>query len=223
MRILGIETSSRRGSVALLEDERCVAQIEHEQPNAHAERILTLLNRAFSEAGWSRTSLDRIAVGTGPGSFVGLRVGIAVAEGLGIGLSRPVVGVSSLQAMLRATPPDLCEARIALLDARRGEAFAAAEDNLGRALLPPCTIPLERLATELLAIAPRPLLIGEILVPDFDATHLRGPHTDLPHARWVAELARRLDPSVAPAVPEYVRGPGATLPKLPPSPLRAQS
>src|SRR5688572_6886733 len=104
VRVLAIETSGPRGSVALLEDERLIIELEHDQPNAHAERILPLVERALASAGFDRTSLDRLAVGVGPGSFTGLRVGIALAEGLALGLGIPIVGVPSLRAMAAAAP-----------------------------------------------------------------------------------------------------------------------
>ena len=59
MRILGIESSSRRGSVALLEGERVIGSLEHEQPNSHAERLLPLIEQLLSEAGWPKSSLSR--------------------------------------------------------------------------------------------------------------------------------------------------------------------
>ena len=85
-RVLGIETSSRRGTVALVEDGQVVASLGHDVPNGHAERMLGLVDQALAEAGWAKASLDRIAVGVGPGSFTGIRVGIALAQGLALGL-----------------------------------------------------------------------------------------------------------------------------------------
>ena len=75
MRILGIESSSRRGSIALLEGERVVASVEHEQPNSHAERLLPLLEQLLSEAGWPKSSLDRLGVGSGQGLSPGFALG----------------------------------------------------------------------------------------------------------------------------------------------------
>ena len=92
MRVLAVETSSPRGSVALLEGGRLLAEKSHEQPNSHAEQILPLIRELLAEAGFAPSSLDRIGTGIGPGSFTGLRVGIALAVGIGLGLDRPVVG-----------------------------------------------------------------------------------------------------------------------------------
>ncbi|HVJ22164.1 MAG TPA: tRNA (adenosine(37)-N6)-threonylcarbamoyltransferase complex dimerization subunit type 1 TsaB, partial [Polyangiaceae bacterium] len=142
MRVLAIETSGPRGSVALLENTELVLELEHEQPNAHAEQILPLVERALSSAGFDRRSLDRIAVGIGPGSFTGLRVGIALGEGLALGLDLPIVGVSSLRAMAAAAPASEPRVRVPVLDARRSEIFAAAYDAEGSEKMAPCAIPI---------------------------------------------------------------------------------
>ncbi|MEB2323652.1 MAG: tRNA (adenosine(37)-N6)-threonylcarbamoyltransferase complex dimerization subunit type 1 TsaB, partial [Sorangiineae bacterium] len=124
MRVLGIETSAAaRGTVALAEGGVRLAEASHEVRSAHAELMLPLIARLLAEAGWARGSLDRLAVGVGPGSFTGVRVGIALAQGIALGLGVPVVGVPSLAAMARAAPPHVSGLRVPLLDARRGEVF----------------------------------------------------------------------------------------------------
>jgi len=93
VRVLAIETSTRRGSVALVralvgavsgasvdrERSELLHELSHVQLNAHAETLLPLVDRLLLEAGAARSSVDRLAVGVGPGSFTGLRVGIALA------------------------------------------------------------------------------------------------------------------------------------------------
>jgi tRNA threonylcarbamoyladenosine biosynthesis protein TsaB len=220
VRTLGIETSTRRGSVALLEDGRVVGYQEHEEPNSHAERVLPLVERALAEAGWPKTSLDRLGVGVGPGSFTGLRVGIALAEGLSVGLDRPLIGVGSLLAMahgaLSARPNGPC---CALLDARREELFAAVYLDGTRELHAPVALPIEHLP-EFLRDFGAVTVVGEVARELAVGPHyLADPMLDLPHARWVAALAAELDESAYPPEPQYVRGIGATLPNLPRSPL----
>ena len=222
VRILGIESSSRRGSVALLEDQRVIASLEHEAPNSHAERLLPLIDQVLSNAGWAKTSLDRIGVGVGPGSFTGLRAGIALAEGLSVGLDRPLLGVGSLSCMaygaLRERPGPCC----ALLDARRDELFAAVYGEDQAELCGPLALKAGELP-ELLQRFAVQTLVGEAaseLVPGYQVA--RGPTLDLPHARWVAALAAMLDESSHPPDPQYVRGIGATLPSLPRSVAEAR-
>ncbi|MGC4091364.1 MAG: tRNA (adenosine(37)-N6)-threonylcarbamoyltransferase complex dimerization subunit type 1 TsaB [Polyangiaceae bacterium] len=220
MRILAIETSSPRGSVTLTDGVTLVASSEHRQPSAHAELMLPLIGRTLAQAGWARSTIDRIAVGTGPGSFVGLRVGIALSEGLSLGLGRPVVGVESLSAMLWAAAQTHAGPRAALLDARRGEVFCQAEDAQGAPLLEACALPLDAVAARLSAFGAELALAGEIVAQlGLPQKWLRGEQLDLPHAYAVAMLAssRPVDDSGVSA--HYVRDPGATRPNLPPSPL----
>jgi tRNA threonylcarbamoyladenosine biosynthesis protein TsaB len=220
MRILAIETSSRRGSVALIDGTTWVAGAEHEELQAHAERTLPLIRQVLAKAGWSLNSLDRVAVGIGPGSFVGLRVGIALADGLALGIGRPVVGVPSLDAMLAAPGEGRCGPRAALLDARRGEVFCAARDAAGQPVLPATAVSIDLIAAQLAALGPGLVLVGEIADQlGLELPVERGPELDLPHARHVALLAASLDPENAPPIPLYVRGAGAIRPNLPPSPL----
>lgn len=222
MRILGIESSSRRGSVALIQGEQLIACLEHEQPNSHAERLLPLIERVCSEAGWPKSSLDRLGVGVGPGSFTGLRAGIALAEGLSVGLDRPLIGVGSLLAMahgaLREHPGPCC----ALLDARRGEVFAAVYGENRRELCAPTTLLPEQLPN-LYEEHGVLTVVGEVASElAHGRIHARSPNLDLPHARWIAVLAGQLDEADSPPDPQYVRGIGATLPHLPESSLARQ-
>ncbi len=222
MRILAIETSSRRGSVALLEDQRLIASLEHEQPNSHAERLLPMVEQLLTEAGWPKSSLDRLGVGVGPGSFTGLRVGIALAEGLSVGLDRPLCGVGSLWAMafgaLAEHPGPCC----ALLDARRDELFVAVYQAQRLELCAPLALPIQELPAfldkyEVISV------VGEVAREvAHGRTALTGATLDLPHARWVGALAAQLDEAHFPPEPQYVRGIGATLPKLPESAHRPQ-
>jgi len=222
VRILGIESSSRRGSVALLEGERVIGTLEHEQPSSHAERLLPLLEQLLAEAGWPKSSLDRLAVGVGPGSFTGLRAGIALAEGLSVGLDRPLWGVGSLLAMARGALAEHAGPCCALLDARRSELFAAVYDAELRELCAPHALPVDGLS-DFLAASGVTTVVGEVARTLPHGRILASAQTvDLPHARWVAALAGELPEASSPAEPQYVRGIGATLPTLPRSPINSQ-
>jgi tRNA threonylcarbamoyladenosine biosynthesis protein TsaB len=214
---LGIETSTSQASAALVEAGRVVAHRAHLRPKQSAEQLLPMIAELLAEAGWSRTALDRIGVSVGPGSFTGLRVGIACAQGLALGLGLPLLGVTSLQAMARAVPDSILGLRCALLDARRGEVFAAAHDAGPWAAerLAPLALPIERARETLLATLGEPLVwIGSGLSllgaePSFSSAA-----TNEPSAGAVGQLAEELDPALHPAVPVYVRDAGATLPDL---------
>jgi tRNA threonylcarbamoyladenosine biosynthesis protein TsaB len=220
MLVLGIETSTRRGSVALSNGDELVLALAHDEPNAHAEALLPLVTRLFAETGISKSSLERVAVGTGPGSFTGLRVGIALGEGIALGLGLPIVGVCSLEALARSVG-DAKRPRVAVLDAGRGELFVAGYAADGAEILAPSAIPVAEAHARIFGSeALRNAVVvgaGAAKLGDVDA--LSGPELDLPHARWVAALGALRDPERSPPDPIYVRGVGATLPDLPPSPL----
>jgi tRNA threonylcarbamoyladenosine biosynthesis protein TsaB len=97
-----------------------------------AQRILELADELLAEAGTRLDELDAVVVGTGPGSFTGLRIGIAAARGLGLALGVPVAGVSTLDALRAGAGPD----GYAVIDARRGEVFAAGPDLAPTVLRP---------------------------------------------------------------------------------------
>ena len=220
MRVLGIETSTSQTSVALVEQGKVVLSRAHTRPKQSAERLLPLIAELLSEAGWARTSLDRIGVSVGPGSFTGLRVGIACAQGLSLGLGVPLVGVGSLQAMARAVPESVPGLRCAVLDARRGEVFAAAYRAGPRAAeaLAPLALAAGTARASLAAQLVAPLVwLGSGLGLLGETATFSGPGCDEPGAEAVGQLAEELDPAAHPALPVYIRDAGATLPDLAPA------
>lgn len=186
-----------------------------ESQSAHGERLLPLLEQAFAESGWARTSLDRIGVGVGPGSFTGIRVGVALASGIGLGLDRPVFGVGSLRAMCRGVPELRRGNRCAVLDARRGEIFAAVFSESGDELAPPQTVPRQGFSQWLAGLACRPaILVGEALAEiEAQPETFRSELSDLPHAIAVAQVAEMSSEGTAQPEPAYVR-PADAVPSL---------
>lgn len=115
----------------------------------HASRLLELVEQALREAGAGWEEVERIAVGVGPGGFTGLRHGIATARALAQGRGLPLVGVSSLEALARGAEDVAGDgAVLAVIDARRGEVFAAAWQGAEQ-LLEPVAIAPEDLAAKL--------------------------------------------------------------------------
>jgi tRNA threonylcarbamoyl adenosine modification protein YeaZ len=225
VRVLGIETSSARGSVALIEAGRAVCELEHERANAHGETIQPLIERALASAGWTITSLDRVAVGTGPGSFTGLRVGIALAQGIAEGLEVPLVGIGSLAAMAFAVPPEEAGIRCAVVDARHGELFVGAYVASGRELLEPSLAPDLRAVDAWLGERPEPIIYVGLpaRAPERPRSrHFSSPGSDLPHARLTA-LAAATAPVTGDVRAQYVRQVVAVRPALPPNPLAART
>ena len=120
--IIAIDTATEACSAAMSVDGRIIERSEI-APRRHAELILPMIESLLAEAGLARAQLDGIAVGRGPGAFTGVRLAIAVAQGLALALDIPVVPVSSLAALAQDAP-DAGAAILAVIDARMGEVYA---------------------------------------------------------------------------------------------------
>ena len=123
MRVLAVDTSTMAGGVALLEDARVVGESLLDVRTTHSERLMVAVDRALTDARWAPETLDGFAVAVGPGSFTGLRIGLATVKGLAFALGRPIAAVPTLDAMAAghawASRP-VC----ATLIARKDEVFA---------------------------------------------------------------------------------------------------
>jgi tRNA threonylcarbamoyladenosine biosynthesis protein TsaB len=130
MIVLGFDTATSATSVGLrLADGRTLAAHDAPRPGehpGHATRLLAMASDLLAGASLGWSSLDRIAVGVGPGLFTGLRVGVATARGLAQALSVELAAISSLRALVAAAAEHGHSRLLAVIDARRGEAFAAA-------------------------------------------------------------------------------------------------
>ena len=127
MILLALDTTGPNGSAALLEERRVVAEDRFEAQLNHSEKLLASLDRLLKNAGREIREVDGFAVAAGPGSFTGIRIGLATAKALAFASGRPVAAVSSLEALalkLRgASEPAglLCP----VTDAKKGEVYAA--------------------------------------------------------------------------------------------------
>lgn len=121
---LGIDTSSRYLALALWTPQETLASFCEPVERDHAKRLIVELDRLFEEAGRERAELGGIGVGLGPGSYTGLRVGVATAQGLARALNIPLQGASSLVAMAYAVLDETKPKGIVALDARRGNVYA---------------------------------------------------------------------------------------------------
>ena len=99
MKLLALDTSTLAGSIALLEDDLLRAEVNMNLGRKHTERLLPGMDWIFSELEMEPSQIEAIAVGLGPGSFTGLRVGLATAKGLALSLEIPIAGISSLDAL----------------------------------------------------------------------------------------------------------------------------
>ncbi|MTI94117.1 MAG: tRNA (adenosine(37)-N6)-threonylcarbamoyltransferase complex dimerization subunit type 1 TsaB [Firmicutes bacterium] len=99
MLILALDTTTSACSAALVREGKLVAEVTTNIPRTHSQRLMPLMDSLFREADAEPRDLHLIAVSRGPGSFTGLRIGIATAKGLGLALDLPVVGVSTLAVL----------------------------------------------------------------------------------------------------------------------------
>jgi len=158
MRILAVETATLAGSAALLEDGQVIGETSLEIPVTHSERLMAMVDRLLQECGRDIEKMDALAVSIGPGSFTGLRVGIATIKGLALTLGLPVAPVPTLDALASNLP--FADATVCpLLDARKGEVYCSLyrwrEDRMERLwdylALPPQAV-AERLAPPVIVI-----------------------------------------------------------------------
>jgi tRNA threonylcarbamoyladenosine biosynthesis protein TsaB len=127
MLVLALDTTTSSGSCALARDGRVVCEQVNDAPDAHAEHLPGDLMALLDRAGNRLADIDIFAVATGPGSFTGLRIGIATMQGLAFAERKPLVGISGFDALVRIAGT---HERVATwVDAWRGEVFAALYEN----------------------------------------------------------------------------------------------
>ena len=122
MKILGIDTSTPIGSIALIDGDNLVAEHTLNIVQAHSSRLMPAIDSVLKWGDITADALDGCAVGIGPGSFTGIRIGVATIKSVCYALDKPIVGVSTLEAIaynLRSTNGVICP----LLDARRSEIY----------------------------------------------------------------------------------------------------
>lgn len=155
MRFACVDTSTFTESVALVEGDMLWGERSVRRPYGHAPGLHADLRALLAEVNWSLDSLDAFVIGIGPGSFTGLRVGMAAIKGLAYALNKPLYGVNTSKALL-ASLGDSSRA-LALIDARRGEVYAYG-DFLDQ---PICTSP-KSLIEQLNSTGEQPsVLLGE--------------------------------------------------------------
>jgi tRNA threonylcarbamoyladenosine biosynthesis protein TsaB len=205
--LLAVDTALGGCSVALLDGETVVAHIFEAMDRGHAERLAPMVDEAMR--GHDFSSLQRLAVTVGPGTFTGQRVGLAFMRGLRLALKISLTGVTTLEAMAAATQAP----RVAAIhDARREEAYLLLKDG-DAVTLAPTVMPFAQAIERIHAFGPCALagtgapMAKDALGGAFALTDIRQPD-----ALWVARLAKAMpQPGEAPG-PLYLRGPDAKLP-----------
>lgn len=216
MRLLAIDTALAACSAAVLDTAHggMVASESLPMVRGHAEALMPLVARVMKASGLAFADLDRIVVTTGPGSFTGLRVGIAAARGLGLATKIPVVGVSTLSAY--AAPylgVDNKNPVIAAIDARHAHVFLQVFAPNGRTSTAPR---LAALCEAVHAAADAPArIVGSAAQTVADELAETGPAPvivdarDAPDIAWVAQIGAVVPEASAPPTPQYLRAPDA--------------
>ena len=127
MLILGVDCSSKQGSVTIVRDDKPLYQCVYDSNMTHSQNLLDLIENAVTICGINKTDIDLFAVTIGPGSFTGLRIGLALVKGMAMALDKPCVGVSSLKAMAECV--DLDGVVVPCFDARRGQIYCCITDG----------------------------------------------------------------------------------------------
>jgi tRNA threonylcarbamoyladenosine biosynthesis protein TsaB len=232
MRVLAIDTSTEVAGVALCDGPSCAARSptanahSTSAPGQHGERLLGMIDVALKDAGWTKRDLELVACCIGPGSFTGVRVGVATAKGIALALGLPIIGIGSLEVMAyahfarRGVSPESDEAAVSLLDARKGEVFWAAYRSTGALMAGPGHLAPEHITDiERQVAATKITFLGEV-APRLALDRSRiatAPETDRPDPVQLAQLAmtmlqRRGPDDLDTLEPIYVRPPDITLP-----------
>jgi tRNA threonylcarbamoyladenosine biosynthesis protein TsaB len=196
VRILAIDTSTRVGSIALVEGPLLKAQNILDIRATYNQRLLPGIERILTDAGWSLDDLDGFAVSLGPGSFTGLRIGLSIVKGLAWATGKPLVGVPTLDGLaanVSFVPYMICP----ILDARKGEIYAALYRQGDEGIPERLTSYMAIKPEEMLAlISETTVIIGDGLLSHGDYLRrelgnllvLAPPHLSVIHASSVAWL-----------------------------------
>ncbi len=206
MRVLVLDTTLEACQAALIEDGRLLAVRSEPMQRGHQERLAPLAAEVLAEAG---PAVDRVGVTTGPGSFTGLRVGLAFARAFALARGVPCVGVGALEALAASVEPGGLVA--AAIDARRGQVYLQLFGD-GRAISPPEALPTADAAARVRdAGAARIVGTGAALL----AEGLAGVEIlplAAPSPLALGRLAAAASAPDGPPQPLYLRAPDARLP-----------
>lgn len=211
MLILALDTALDACSVALYDSTagQMLASRTEVIGKGHAERLMAMISDVMSEASIAFDAIDRIGVTIGPGSFTGIRVGLATARGLALASGKPVVGVSTLDAIARSAPA--CDRLMVVLDARRGEVYTALYDGNRKAISEPALLSLESAGTAVTAAVAKMFGSGADLVAatqDIEKSNVLG-LMGWPDIAEVCAMAADTAAYPEPPKPLYLRAPDA--------------
>jgi tRNA threonylcarbamoyladenosine biosynthesis protein TsaB len=215
MRVLAIDTALEACSAAIFDTGQAAILASESQimVRGHAEALMPLIGAVMAQAALDFDAIDRVAVTVGPGSFTGLRVGIAASRGIALAAGKPIVGLTTFAAL--ATPyivADETQPVAAMIDARHDHVYFQLFGAGGQTLIAPRVMPVRDAAHA--AASASALLVGSgaglalRAWPDNEAQ----PHVDPRRAAdidWVARLGAAADIQQSAPKPFYLRAPDA--------------
>ena len=210
MLILALDTSMAACSVCVYDTDKSLVIGTNQQfmDRGQAEALAPMAKDAMKMAGVGFADLKRIAVTTGPGTFTGVRIGLAMARGLGVALNIPIIGINSLTAIAaNETAKNL--PIVVAVDARAAEIYFASYDLSGHEVTGPAVVSLDE-ARKLMPTHSVAILgtAAELLLQKFsNHPHLRSDAGDLPIAENFVRLAAGIPASDIPPEPLYLRAP----------------
>jgi tRNA threonylcarbamoyladenosine biosynthesis protein TsaB len=214
--ILAVDTALGACSVTVLSGDKVLAHRLELMDRGHAEALAPMVEDAMREAGLDFAALDRLAVTTGPGTFTGQRVGLAFMRGLRVALKKPLVGVTTLQAMCTAAIAEAkADCAAALHDAKRGEVYFALANASSLVIEPRIALLADAVATIEAQSPGAPLALCGTAAEVAAALFKMGTGTTsirFPDALWVARLAQNMPAAQDAPKPLYLRPPDAKLP-----------
>jgi len=216
MRVLAIDTALEACSVAVLDTEHAELRLHESQQmqRGHAEALMPMISRVLDRAKLDFAAIDRIAVTVGPGSFTGLRVGIAAARGIALAAAKPAIGLSTLAAF--AAPfiaADDTLPVVVAINARHDHVYLHVFGPGGRTLVSPRLVPLHEALRVSTSGAPR--IAGTAanmlaaLWPAGERVPTSVEQRNAPNIDWVARLGAAATDTGAPPKPLYLRAPDA--------------
>jgi tRNA threonylcarbamoyladenosine biosynthesis protein TsaB len=215
MIVLAFDTALAACSVGIWQGEKIVARESALMPQGHAEALMPMIERVMAAAGVTYHALDRIAVTVGPGSFTGLRVGIATARGLAMAAQKPAIGVTTTQALATAALAERGNGNalriLSIVDSKRDDVFAQVFTPAGEPESDILNLKYEALRE----IFPGPLVV----VGDAAARALKHLAADaqissapaMCAVEHIASIASLRDVDPLGPLPVYVRAPDVTL------------
>lgn len=170
MNLLGIDASTMTGSIAIITEQQLLAEVTINTKMTHTERLLPVIDQTLRSVSLTIRDIDAIAVASGPGSFTGLRIGVTTAKSLAYSIQKPLIGVSSLDALASQflyTDLLICP----ILDARKKEVYTAFYRNTGSQVHRISDYAVIAPENILKAISEPTLFLGDAVLPYYQRIH----------------------------------------------------